>query len=612
MDAADRPLPDSWLSESLPHFDSLMSESPAGFPDFLVISPPKTGSTWLAANLACHPEIFIPEVKEVRYFCSFLGWLNLDWYLQHFHESGSRLKGEATPSYCVLPCQTIRLIRSLRPQVKLIFLMREPVSRAWSHAKHSYRYRENNFVDYTGSFEAIPDSKWQEHFTHDWSIVSGDYLGQLRRWLSVFPKEQVFVSFYERIESDPQTLLRELFEFLGVSPEIDFGSFRLSEKIMEGQRGEIRPVLKRYLHTIFQSRTRQLAQLLKEKFDLDLPLKWNEILNSPAEPLLLTAHAPQGEAASTVPATGRWQCRGLLSDPAAVFAREFDDDYLSDLLGMEARSTPRVVWQYRGYNIVFFLDQFFAVSQALGPLELDSITEPGLEELQARGECAVAGSLVEVEEQVDRWIYASLKPILVEEGYRGFNIVSFGEEYYAICLGDGAFDIEAAKAGKYRELFQSDSVDDLKRQIDKVAPAAVPELVEEGYYGFNIISYDGAWYGLDQGEGAFDPAKAEMQQYSRCFRSGRKEDLKEILRTEQSKAEAEKATRCLLPELVEEDYRGFNIISYDGRWYALAQGDGEFDPEKADKQQYARCFVSSSKEQLKEILPSLDHSRPAA
>src|SRR5437762_9141082 len=37
-------------------------------PDFLVISPVKAGTTWLAAHLTQHPEIFIPAEKEVRYF----------------------------------------------------------------------------------------------------------------------------------------------------------------------------------------------------------------------------------------------------------------------------------------------------------------------------------------------------------------------------------------------------------------------------------------------------------------------------------------------------------------------------------------------------------------
>ena len=115
-------------------------------PDFLIISPPKTGSTWLAANLRLHPQVFVPDIKEVKYFSSFHRWLDLGWYLDHFAPAEGRLKGEASPSYAILPVERIRLVRRLFPDVKLIFLMREPVGRAWSHARHNHRYREANFV----------------------------------------------------------------------------------------------------------------------------------------------------------------------------------------------------------------------------------------------------------------------------------------------------------------------------------------------------------------------------------------------------------------------------------------------------------------------------------
>src|SRR5262249_47817455 len=102
-------------------------------PDFFVISPPKTGSSWLAANLGCHPGVFVPGIKEIKYFSSFYKWLDLNWYLDHFLPAAGRLKGEASPSYAILPVERILLIRELFPKLKLIFLMREPMARAWSH-----------------------------------------------------------------------------------------------------------------------------------------------------------------------------------------------------------------------------------------------------------------------------------------------------------------------------------------------------------------------------------------------------------------------------------------------------------------------------------------------
>src|SRR3954462_533097 len=90
-------------------------------PDFLIISPPKTGSTWLADNLRRHPQVFVPAIKEVKYFSSFFKGLGLGWYLDHFAGAAGRVKGEASPSYALLPKGRIRLVRRLMPRVKLIF-----------------------------------------------------------------------------------------------------------------------------------------------------------------------------------------------------------------------------------------------------------------------------------------------------------------------------------------------------------------------------------------------------------------------------------------------------------------------------------------------------------
>ena len=76
-------------------------------PDFLIISPAKTGTTWLAQNLSCHPEIYIPRIKEIHYFNIYWTQFGFDWYLKHFQNSGNRKKGEATP-YSGLSLYAIR------------------------------------------------------------------------------------------------------------------------------------------------------------------------------------------------------------------------------------------------------------------------------------------------------------------------------------------------------------------------------------------------------------------------------------------------------------------------------------------------------------------------
>ena len=82
-----------WLSQVGVSLGKLASLGP----DFLVISPPKTGSTWLADNLRRHPQLFVPAIKELKYFSSFFKALDLGWYLDQFSPAQGRLKGEASP-----------------------------------------------------------------------------------------------------------------------------------------------------------------------------------------------------------------------------------------------------------------------------------------------------------------------------------------------------------------------------------------------------------------------------------------------------------------------------------------------------------------------------------
>src|SRR5712691_9258164 len=95
-----------WLPGCLLQLGSVDPELATCLPNFLVISAPKTGSTWLSVNLGLHPEIFIPERKELKYFSSYCQWFDLNWYLSHFRPGAGRTRGEASPAYALLPVRT--------------------------------------------------------------------------------------------------------------------------------------------------------------------------------------------------------------------------------------------------------------------------------------------------------------------------------------------------------------------------------------------------------------------------------------------------------------------------------------------------------------------------
>ncbi len=350
------------------------AETPASLrPDFLVISPPKTGSTWLADNLRRHPQIFLPGVKEVKYFSCFLKALDLNWYLDHFAPAAGRLKGEASPCYSLLPPERIRLVRRLLPDVKLIYLMRDPVERAWSHAKHNHRYGEANFAPRPSALESVTDGEWRANFVHDWPLASGDYLGQLRRWLAVFPREQIYVGFYESIAERPAALLREIFSFLGVDPDVDLSAFPVAERILPGPVLELSAGLRRFLHRLLDGRTAELAGFLRGRLGLEPPAAWGRPFgcDPDASPLTRPAGSPR-----------RW--------------KEFDDGRLSEILnqGDTFRSAYRLVAEdYLGYRVASWRGRLFALSRSLDRIDPRGADERTLRRLQNGGDCFIDRTL---------------------------------------------------------------------------------------------------------------------------------------------------------------------------------------------------------------------------
>jgi len=393
-------------------------------PDFLIISPPKTASTWLADNLRCHPEVFVPAGKELKYFSYYSQWLDLNWYLNQFRAAGDRVKGEASPSYAILPVETMRRIHCLMPDLKLIFLMREPIARSWSHAKHNFRFHEANFVADASDFEAVSESQWRENFVHEWPLSNGDYLEQLRRWMSVFPREHFYVDFYESVAHDPHKLLRNVFAFLGVTPDVDLSSFPLAEKIFSGLPGELSPSLRSCLQQLHGERTRELAAFLGKQFGLSLPSEWEANLapavNAPKklfqnltwdglqpvsvglesnlQPGFENAPKEEGQATS-------------VETPAMAFPRDFEEQDLAAVLARGESYAPMpisIVDAYRGYKIVLHRGQFLVLGpefnlsrlQAMGPAELAQFGD--------RGIAFVASSLVEAKEHADQLAWTEI------------------------------------------------------------------------------------------------------------------------------------------------------------------------------------------------------------
>lgn len=196
------------------------------FPDFLGIGAMKSGTTWLYENLYCHPEIFLPATKELYHFSIHFHKQSLKRYCANFSDAGERKKGDITPGYGIINIDRIRYIKALNPDMRLIFLIRNPIYRTWSEAYMNLvvkRQRALHDIDY-GEFCSYIES--------DACRKRSDYAQIINNWLRFFPREQMFVGLYEEISDHPKQLLTNLFRFLGVTTDIDWKYFPFNKVIM--------------------------------------------------------------------------------------------------------------------------------------------------------------------------------------------------------------------------------------------------------------------------------------------------------------------------------------------------------------------------------------------
>jgi len=213
-------------------------------PDFLGIGAQKSGTTWLHDNLRAHPLAFLPEPKEVHYFDQKFDQ-PLESYAEIFRDAGERVKGEITPAYGILPPEMIRLIRKTMPDLRLIFLMRNPIDRAWSHALMSLTWQINR------PYESVAENEFLAHFHSDASLMRGDYETILDNWLAEFPPDRLFTGFFDDISRRPRQLLDGVFAHLGLSVNVDWQNFPVEQVTYKGSGHPLPPKFKEALAGIY-------------------------------------------------------------------------------------------------------------------------------------------------------------------------------------------------------------------------------------------------------------------------------------------------------------------------------------------------------------------------
>lgn len=183
-------------------------------PGFLIIGGMKCGTTSLFFDLAANPAIFTPDDKEPSDLTSdrVLTREGTRRYERLFRRArGDQVCGEASTGYAKLPDVrgVPRRARRLLPGARIIYLVREPVSRAVSHHYH---------LLIAGSVDGdIDRAVRSDSGLIDYSL----YAMQIRPWIDAFGEERVRIVRFEDYVARRRETVAEISRFLGVEPRTE-------------------------------------------------------------------------------------------------------------------------------------------------------------------------------------------------------------------------------------------------------------------------------------------------------------------------------------------------------------------------------------------------------
>jgi hypothetical protein len=209
-------------------------------PDFICIGAHKSGTTWLYQQLDSHPDFWMPPVKELHYFdqlsrvqhsapprsrderdLHFFERLNslsakthmdLEDYGRLFELKGSLISGDISPNYSTLSNKLIRQIVGFFPNLKVVFLARDPVQRFWSHLSMEVHYRQIEPFDVTNIDEVHRNllRRGMRLRSYPSMVVA--------RWKRYVHPSRFRVYFFDDLQRNPTDLRDSILDFLDADP----------------------------------------------------------------------------------------------------------------------------------------------------------------------------------------------------------------------------------------------------------------------------------------------------------------------------------------------------------------------------------------------------------
>ncbi|MEO8509619.1 MAG: sulfotransferase [Chloroflexota bacterium] len=199
-------------------------------PDFFIVGAPKSGTTAMYEYLRAHPQLFLPERKELRFFGSDLEVRDrpqpsLDAYLAFFADGGEARRIGTAYVWYLYSQRAAAEIRDFAPNADIIAMLRNPIEMVWSlHSEHLFNGNED-IRDFTAALDAEADRQNGLRIPAHAHLPQGlhysqvpRYAEQLERYFTTFGRDRVHVILYDDFAADVRSSYRAVLSFLGVEP----------------------------------------------------------------------------------------------------------------------------------------------------------------------------------------------------------------------------------------------------------------------------------------------------------------------------------------------------------------------------------------------------------
>ncbi len=191
-------------------------------PDFICVGAQKAATSSFYNMIRKHPDIFMPEKKELHYFDRDEYQHNdYDMYMSYFEGSEKyKLRGEVTPSYLYFEEVPERIFDLLGADVKIIIMLRNPIDRALSQYKMTCRLENSRGDSELLTFEQAFYVERERitidtHHRREYSYFDrGLYSKQVERYYKLFSNVKVIL--FEDFVKNSQETMGEIYAFLGI------------------------------------------------------------------------------------------------------------------------------------------------------------------------------------------------------------------------------------------------------------------------------------------------------------------------------------------------------------------------------------------------------------